>query len=519
MNLNLQIIKDEFKDLEFQAHYTSGRNTYPLAYASIYAGEGNLAEHILYIVKAEEIPDVDSDSGCFSFVCIGMPSEKVLRSRCNILYTQNPVTGLELLNQLQRIFYRYYQWEMEMCKIIEENLQLDQFGAVSHPFFNNPLLLQDDRFFVFFHEIGEITVKSSKKLWDYEKKFLQENNEFYDLEEINLIISDPEFNRLSRARKPIIFSDVKYGFRVLNYNIFINDVYYARLSVDEVEHIFTDRDFALIQILGEYIKRAIIRRNTGLSIQPEDTNVILKCLLEHKLVPEHKITSILRYYGWEMQDTFFCMYMEPRSGMLAKENIHAAILQISLCLPKNYYVFFEESAAFVLDISSTKYTRDEIIHYVLPKLRDSLLFISVSTEFHDFKEIYYYYNQAVFAMKMGQKYDENGWIFRYEDHNLRYIVSKCQEKNVLSALVPVGLQKLIRYDQEKNTDYTQLLKTYLKNNMSIADTIKCTYIHRNTFLYRIEKIKDIVDMDLDDPDVRLELLISYKILEMNGISW
>ncbi len=38
-------------------------------------------------------------------------------------------------------------------------------------------------------------------------------------------------------------------------------------------------------------------------------------------------------------------------------------------------------------------------------------------------------------------------------------------------------------------------------------------------MYRIEKIKDIVDMDLEDPDVRLELLISYKILEMNGISW
>ena len=39
---------------------------------------------------------------------------------------------------------------------------------------------------------------------------------------------------------------------------------------------------------------------------------------------------------------------------------------------------------------------------------------------------------------------------------------------------------------------------------------------RNSVIYRIQKIQDILALDLDDPDVRLRLMISFKILEMTS---
>lgn len=41
-------------------------------------------------------------------------------------------------------------------------------------------------------------------------------------------------------------------------------------------------------------------------------------------------------------------------------------------------------------------------------------------------------------------------------------------------------------------------------------------MHRNSVIYRIQKIQDILALDLDDPDVRLRLMISFKILEMTN---
>ena len=40
------------------------------------------------------------------------------------------------------------------------------------------------------------------------------------------------------------------------------------------------------------------------------------------------------------------------------------------------------------------------------------------------------------------------------------------------------------------------------------------YAHRNTITYRLGKIQSILKEDLDDPDLRLYLLLSMMILEM-----
>ncbi|WP_366557019.1 helix-turn-helix domain-containing protein [Desulfosporosinus sp. BICA1-9] len=39
------------------------------------------------------------------------------------------------------------------------------------------------------------------------------------------------------------------------------------------------------------------------------------------------------------------------------------------------------------------------------------------------------------------------------------------------------------------------------------------YIHRNTLVHRVNKIEKIISADLDDPETRLHILISYKLLE------
>ena len=57
---------------------------------------------------------------------------------------------------------------------------------------------------------------------------------------------------------------------------------------------------------------------------------------------------------------------------------------------------------------------------------------------------------------------------------------------------------------------------YLLTERSISSTAKIMHMHRNSVIYRLNKIQEILGLDLNDPDVRLRLLISFKILELQS---
>ena len=57
------------------------------------------------------------------------------------------------------------------------------------------------------------------------------------------------------------------------------------------------------------------------------------------------------------------------------------------------------------------------------------------------------------------------------------------------------------------------LRTYLDENLNATRTAEALFIHRSTLLYRLEKIKEILQYDLDDPDENFYLSFSFRLLE------
>ena len=76
------------------------------------------------------------------------------------------------------------------------------------------------------------------------------------------------------------------------------------------------------------------------------------------------------------------------------------------------------------------------------------------------------------------------------------------------------LIKLRTLDRQKNTDYYNTLRTFLKNERSIPKTSEELIIHRTTLQYRLEKIQELIKLNLENEDVRLYLKMSFKIMDM-----
>lgn len=67
---------------------------------------------------------------------------------------------------------------------------------------------------------------------------------------------------------------------------------------------------------------------------------------------------------------------------------------------------------------------------------------------------------------------------------------------------------LASHDAAHGTDYVRTLYTYLKHERNTVATAKALFLHRNSMHNRIEKILNLIDVDLDDSEVRLRLLVS-----------
>ena len=70
---------------------------------------------------------------------------------------------------------------------------------------------------------------------------------------------------------------------------------------------------------------------------------------------------------------------------------------------------------------------------------------------------------------------------------------------------------------QRDHDLYLVLETYLEENCNSNAAAKKLALQRNSFVYRLEKTKKLLGMDLDDPDVRLLLLISFKLIDLYGL--
>lgn len=78
------------------------------------------------------------------------------------------------------------------------------------------------------------------------------------------------------------------------------------------------------------------------------------------------------------------------------------------------------------------------------------------------------------------------------------------------------LSALIDYDLQQRSDLLETLRVYFDNNGNTARTAAQLTIHRNTLAYRLNRIAEITQLDLEDADVRLNLQLALKARKLLG---
>ncbi|MTR32535.1 hypothetical protein GMD62_09265 [Pseudoflavonifractor sp. BIOML-A14] len=73
------------------------------------------------------------------------------------------------------------------------------------------------------------------------------------------------------------------------------------------------------------------------------------------------------------------------------------------------------------------------------------------------------------------------------------------------------LEPLIAYDAKYGKNLLRTLEVYLQANCSLVRTAQRMYLHRNTLAYRLEKIRELLDLPIEEAQARNHLYNCLKI--------
>ena len=80
------------------------------------------------------------------------------------------------------------------------------------------------------------------------------------------------------------------------------------------------------------------------------------------------------------------------------------------------------------------------------------------------------------------------------------------------------LGSLQAYDMENNSNLVGTLQTYICNDCNLIKTSNELFLHKNTLRYRLQRIEEILQMDLKDTEHVFLLYLCFKIQEYMGIT-
>ena len=141
--------------------------------------------------------------------------------------------------------------------------------------------------------------------------------------------------------------------------------------------------------------------------------------------------------------------------------------------------------------------------------------LGVSLLFTELGKLRMGYNQAKSALQIGRRLDPDSLEYHYSKYYLQDMLTYYQDK---LSLDDISVRYLSQLSDEKGYANSNLLLLYhyLNTERNISLTAKQVHMHRNSVIYRLQKIQDILNLDLDDPDVRMRLMITFKIMQMQG---
>ena len=132
----------------------------------------------------------------------------------------------------------------------------------------------------------------------------------------------------------------------------------------------------------------------------------------------------------------------------------------------------------------------------------------------DVQQISQSYREAQQALEIGRRLFGEGKMHYFARLGIYRLLFHLYGHQELSDFYLETLGPLSVSDSRSNNALIETLECFFNCNGNLSETARTMHLHRNSLLYRLGRIEELLGRSLEDPELRLSLLIALKIRHM-----
>lgn len=449
MNISIHMILEELREYNpvSEINFNQSFTSYKMLEEDIEA------EDILYISDVTKFVSVSKKSKKNTFILIdplNILLEFDIPKTVNIIRITENISLNTLINRIISLFKKYDDFELKIKSSLFSGINLESILVFVYKYLGVELFLHDSK--------GNVLFRNSNSYKYYPQSI-------------------------------VVSKTIRDGNKALGSLALMKS---KILSEDYQLSVFHELGKMLDKVLDQYFNN-----------KKEAFNDLSKLILEHltinSLFDNELVNNKLRTLGWTSHDTYKLIIIQSSKF----ENIESIVDYLNDQYKKDTIIVKQDNKYIVLinleQIDKKVFIKE--LRLIQEPKKD--LKIIISRNFNDIFEIK---DQYQFLLNLISKMNDQ--LIDMDEDVIKILLHIAKKTNY-DVYINTEIKKLKAYDLEHDGDLVETLYAYIAYERSLVNTAEKLNVHRNTVVYRVGKINEIINLDLDSPTVRFHSNIAF----------
>lgn len=333
------------------------------------------------------------------------------------------------------------------------------------------------------------------------------------LETVSVNIKEKLTDRIEHSEAPFWCKESNMKYPRMFCRVAVGSRPVATVSIIEYNRPFVERDYLLLAMLcnaisSEMQKNKFLHYTRGL-LYEEFLVGLIDGRIKNPSIIEEKVKSL----NLGLKKYLHVITINVKEFDVAFFSIPYMRDYLEKMFGGSKAIIYNDNITMVSSYNSEREIYESDTTKLREFLKDYQMHAGLSRAFVNLEDLKSHYEQSLDALTLGSHIDSDITLYAYDDYAIYHIAKVCADSSDLRQFYHPKLEYLIQYDSDHKTSFTDSLYMYLKHSRNITNTAKSLHLHRNSMIYHLKRIEDILNFSLSDNETLLHIELSFRLME------